>query len=174
MEIETFEQMQAILKEHLADPATQRVLSVLSSARNLRNDRDGTKRGRPSNGGVRRPEHLLRGAVAIEAFDAARASGQKYEVALAAGVRAVRKSLPDVPMSISELKRFLTEFRSQSLKNTIFFDKADADSRNSKCRVWAMRIGEMPSYPRHNAGKPKPERILTPLAAAVFRKKRSK
>jgi hypothetical protein len=171
MGIETFEQMQAMWKEHLADPATQRALSLLSSARNLKNNRDGTKRGRPSNGGVRPPEHLLREVVAIEAFDAARASGEKYEVALVAGVQAVRESFPDLPMSITELKRFLGEFRSHTLENTIFFDKADIDSRNSRCRVWAMRVGEMPSYPRHNAGKPKPERILTPLAAAVLRKK---
>jgi|HubBroStandDraft_2_1064218.scaffolds.fasta_scaffold57461_2 hypothetical protein len=171
MGIKTFEQMQAILKEHLADPETQRVLLVLSSAKNPRNDRESAKRGRPSNGGVRPPEHFLGEAVAIEAFDAARAGGEKYEVALAAGVRAVRESFPDLPMSITEMKRFLSEFRSHSLENTIFFDKADTDSRNSKCRVWAMRVGEMPSYPRHNAGKPKSERTLTPLAAAVFRKK---
>jgi hypothetical protein len=173
MGIKTFEQMKAMLEEHLADPETQRVLLVLSLSKNPRNDRSG-KRGRPSNGGVRQPEHLLRVAVAIEAFDATRARGEKYEVALAAGVRAVRESYSDLPMSISEVKRFLSEFRSHSLGNTIFFDKADTDSRNSKCRVWAMRVGEMPSYSRHNAGKPKPERILTPLAAAVFRKQRSK
>ena len=43
MEIKTFEQMRAVLKEHLADSQTQRMLSVLSSAKNPRGDREGAK-----------------------------------------------------------------------------------------------------------------------------------
>jgi len=172
MKIETFEQVQAMLTEHLADPRTQKLLSVLSSARRPRNNGERAKPGRPPKGAVRPPEHFLRGAVALRAFDAARTGGEKYEVALEAGVKAVRELFPDLPMSTTEVKRFLREFRSTSSGNTVFFDKVDNGTPHSRPRGWAIRIGLKPKYERHNAAKREPQRSRTLLADAVFKKKK--
>jgi hypothetical protein len=171
MRIETFQRMRAMLMEHLADPRAQKLLSVPSSARRPRNNGERAKLGRPRKGGVRPPEHFLRGAVALSAFDAARPGGEKYEVALAAGVQAVRDLFPDLPISATGMKRFLTEFRSPLLENTFFFNKVEDKTAHSRPRVWIVRIGPNPKYERHNAAKRVPQRTRTRLAEAVFKKK---
>jgi hypothetical protein len=171
VEIDTFGRVQAMLKEHRDDPRTQKLLSALSSARSPRNNTKREKPGRPPKSASRPPEHFLRGAVAVSAFDTARTGGEKYEVALAAGVEAVGELFPDLPISATRIKEFLTEFRSASLENTFFFNNVDDKTAHSRPRVWIIRIGPNPKYERHNAAKRVPQRMRTPLADAVFKKK---
>jgi hypothetical protein len=114
-------------------------------------------RGRPKKNGVKDPGHLLRLGIAICAYDKARLAGEKYSVALQAAVEAVRLQIPGTSMSETEMKRILAEFRPHSMETTLVFEESDnrvSINGVKHQRAWALRIGETPDYPRHNARVP--------------------
>lgn len=112
------------------------------------------KRGRPRKDGRKTPWFLFRTAIALSAYGKARDAGEKYEAALEAAIAAIRRELPGIPMSRTEMKRVLSEFRSNSLDMACFFqeneDTMAPDGTNHQ-RAWTLGIGEMPSHARHNA-----------------------
>jgi hypothetical protein len=111
------------------------------------------QRGRPRKNGKREGWAFHRAAVALCAYDQARLDGEKYSAALQAGVAAVRQEFPGMPMSETEMKRILVEFRSKGSASVLLVDEnPDAVTLGSKDkRVWDLRFGAPPNYPRHNA-----------------------
>jgi len=72
-----------------------------------------TKRGRPNKHGVRPGWMLLRSVMVLNAYDQARASGDKHSAAVTEAVSAVRSRTPGMPISETEVKRVLAEFQSR-------------------------------------------------------------
>jgi hypothetical protein len=97
---------------------------------------------------------FYRAIVGLTGYEKARASGEKYSEALKAGIAAVRQEIPHMPMSETELKRVLAEFRSDTLESTLLVTESDntVTPEGRKCtKAWALCIGPPPLYPRHNA-----------------------
>jgi hypothetical protein len=97
---------------------------------------------------------LHRIAVGLLGYDEARSSGEKYAEGLKAAVAKVREEFPDIPMSETEMKRILAEFRSTELELTLLFSESEntVTALGRKCKKpWQMSIGPQPEYPRHNA-----------------------
>ena len=112
------------------------------------------KRGRPRKNGTREGWALHRALVALCAYDQARKAGEKYSAALKAGVTKVRQEFPGMPMSETQMKRILVEFRSKGSANVLLVDEnANAvtlDGSKDK-RAWDLRFGAPPNHSRHNA-----------------------
>ncbi len=112
------------------------------------------QRGRPRKNGERDGWALHRAAVALCAYDQARLAGEKYSEGLQAGVKAVRQEFPGMPMSETQMKRILVEFRPKGSVQVLLVDEnANAvtlDGRKLR-RAWDLRFGAQPNYPRHNA-----------------------
>ena len=75
-----------------------------------------TKRGRPNKHGVRPGWMLLRSVMVLHAYDQAKARGEKYSAAIAEAVSALRSRVPGMPISETEVRRVLAEFRSKDSK----------------------------------------------------------
>jgi hypothetical protein len=65
------------------------------------------KRGRPRKNGAKHARILERSMVALHGYDQARRAGEKHSAAVTAGTEAVRKQLPKMPMSETEMRRVL-------------------------------------------------------------------
>jgi hypothetical protein len=120
-----------------------------------------TQRGRPRKNGQKAPRSLLRSFVGLRAFDSARSAGEKYEAALDAGVEAVRTERPAYPVSRTEMKRILAEFRSDFLETTFFIEESDDTTTPNGTKfqkAWDIRVGEMPKYTRHNVNRKRQRR----------------
>jgi hypothetical protein len=92
--------------------------------------------------------------VGLCAYDKARSRGEKYEQALKAAVEEVRQIFPEMPMSETEVKRVLAEFRTKELELTFLVSESDntVTLEGRKCqKAWEIRIGPQPEFPRHNA-----------------------
>jgi hypothetical protein len=112
------------------------------------------KPGRPRKNGVKPAWVLHRTAVGLLGYDTARSSGEKYAEGLKAGVAKVREEFPDMPMSETEMKRILAEFRPKELELTLLFRESEntVTALGRKCKkAWQISIGPQPEYPRHNA-----------------------
>jgi hypothetical protein len=112
------------------------------------------QRGRPGKNGVKPFWVLHRTMVGLCAYDKARSRGEKYEQALKAAVEEVRQIFPEMPMSETEMKRVLAEFRPKELELTFLVSESDntVTLEGRKCqRAWDIRIGPQPDFPRHNA-----------------------
>ena len=72
-----------------------------------------TKRGRPNKHGVQPGWMLLRSVMVLNAYDQARARGDKHSAAIIEAVSAVRSRMPGMPISETEVKRVLADFRSR-------------------------------------------------------------
>jgi len=71
------------------------------------------KRGRPPKNGIRDISAFLRSTVALEAYQRARAQGEKYVIAIQLAVAAVRERFPEMSISETEVKRVLREFQPE-------------------------------------------------------------
>jgi hypothetical protein len=112
-----------------------------------------SKRGRPSKRGGQNPIVFFRAMVALKAFDEARSDGEKYSGALKAGVAAVRRAIPNISMSETEMKRILAEFHSSHLKQTLLVTDSDDTIEIDGIklgRAFSLCSGPVPSHPRTN------------------------
>jgi hypothetical protein len=75
--------------------------------------------GRPSTNGIRDGSVLQRESIALNAYDESRKSGEKYEVAVDAMVAAVHRWDAEMPMSRTEAKRILANWRGKDRASTI-------------------------------------------------------
>jgi hypothetical protein len=111
-------------------------------------------RGRPRKNGTQPPSALFRALLGLYGYDKARMAGEKYEEGLRAAIEEVHRVFPDMPMSATEMKRILAEFRCKSLLSTLYLTKRDnlvtLDGKTPGM-AWAIHIGPQPDYPRHNA-----------------------
>lgn len=111
---------------------------------------------------------LYRIVVALEGYNRARGAGLKHSSAVKEAVMAVRSSLPDMPISESEVRRILATYQPQR-SSTAFTVTRIADSEIQRTAAMfpgmglpdaakirsglAFGFGPRPRYPRHN-GRP--------------------
>ncbi len=139
-----------------------------------------SKRGRPKRNGAKPAWTLLRSVLVLCAYDQARHTGEKHSAAIAAAVSVLRSQVPEMPISATEVKRVLAEFRSKDSGQALIFTEGiaqgpEADAwferlewateksrgkwnvpsflRNKprRLRTFTIQIGPRPRYPRHNA-----------------------
>ena len=117
------------------------------------------KRGRRRKNGVIDGGIFCRSLLAIHAVDNARASGLKFESAMAYAARRIF-------CSISEIKRVLAKYRPRNAQFGLFIDPhpyklSQAEMERNRLlglpevfwknpTVWSWGIGPLPRYPRVN------------------------
>lgn len=139
------------------------------------------KRGRRKKNGARPCWMLLRTVMVLAAYDRARKRGEKHSVAIAETVLAVRTWAAEMPISETEVKRVLAEFRAKDSTSALiikqgiaqppeadsWFDDlkwAAEESRGTlklpsfshqsnppRVRKFTIHVGPRPCYPRHNS-----------------------
>jgi hypothetical protein len=102
------------------------------------------KRGRPKMDGVQPVWMGDRAFHILCAFHAAREQGEKYEVALAQTVELLRKDFPDMPMSITAVKRVLADLQPEGAQEVF-------SVRRTGKRKFDIYLGPRPIYERKNA-----------------------
>lgn len=80
------------------------------------------KRGRPSRNGVKEPWQFGRALMVIHAYSKARDGGQKHSAAIREAVDFVRQLDPEMPVSQTEVRRVLAEFRPQDSRVALRVD----------------------------------------------------
>lgn len=145
-------------------------------------------RGRPAKNGVKDPRALARALAVLYAFNNARARGEKYSVAIRESVAFCRQVHPGEPISETEVKRILAEFRPKNAPTALvaefsvvegeeakrirrklsfrgFLSEDQAESTpegdSKPLKRFTIRLADTPKYPRHNAKDPEsspPER----------------
>ena len=112
-----------------------------------------SKRGRPKN--EAKPWWVLhRTMLALCGYDKERRAGEKYDAGLRAGIAEVHRVYPNMPISMTEMKRILRGFRPKTLSPTYFVVESEQPitlDGITYSRVWDMNFGPRPNYPRHNA-----------------------
>jgi hypothetical protein len=124
------------------------------------------KRGRPNKNGAKPGWMLFRSIMILAFYDQARARGEKHSAAIAAAVSKVRDRAPKRPISETEVKRVLAEFRSKDCGQTLIVTEGIAQGREAEiwfemlewpaeesCRKW-----QVPSFSRDES---KPRRLRT-------------
>lgn len=124
------------------------------------------KRGRPNKDGAKPTWTLLRSVIVLCAYDRARHMGEKHSAAVAAAVSALRSQVPEMPISETEVKRVLAEFRSKDSGQALIFMEGIAQGREAD--AWFERLEwaaeksrgkwNVPSFPHDES---KPRRLLT-------------
>jgi len=109
------------------------------------------KRGRPRKNGVKDGGDFIRAAVALCAYDKARRAGEKYLAALQAGITEVNQRFPGMPMSETEMKRILAEFRTKGSADVLLVNENANAVPLDGSKKWDLRFGAPPNYPRTNA-----------------------
>ena len=138
------------------------------------------KRGRPTKNGAKPVWMLGRAVIALNGYDDERRKGEKYSVAIKAGVSAVRSWYPKMRISETEVKRRLAQWRRKGCEETMLIKKeivegpqADIyyqryaelakdspkkvnafdfdDDTPKRVTKWVVGFGRAPHYPRHNA-----------------------
>ncbi len=103
--------------------------------------------GRPRKNGVRDAGVLIRGTLALNAFQLAREQGVKYEVALNEAVDAVRKKFPTEKISATEVKRMLAEFMPRNGEEQMVVTEKDG--------VYGIGFQPKKIYPKPRSSTPK-------------------
>jgi hypothetical protein len=137
------------------------------------------KRGRPRKNGVRDTRVLLRTLSVLHSYDNARARREKYSVAIRESVTFVQQLHPGMPISETEVKRILAEFRPKGAHTALVSEYSDVNGEEAKqirrklavrgflsedpaqstrtegdskpLKRFIMRFAKTPNYPRHNA-----------------------
>jgi len=126
------------------------------------------KRGRPNKNGAKPGWMLFRSFMVLHAYDQARGRGEKRSVAITEAVATVRSLVPEMPISGTEVKRVLAEFRSKDFERALIFKKdiaprAEADDWFEKLE-WTVKESrgkwEVPSF-SHDESKPRRLRAFT-------------
>lgn len=117
------------------------------------------KRGRPK-GSQPGPFLMMRGTLAMWGYEEARRKGEKHETALQEGVKRVQNYAPEMPISETEVRRVVREFRPAGSPNGLTVGEPPEGHRTFKqpdgrefpvlCTVYSgLRI----EYPRANKAK---------------------
>jgi hypothetical protein len=114
-----------------------------------------SQRGRPKKNGVKPFWEFSRTVLGLYGYDKARGMGEKYEASLKAGIAQVKRAYPELPMSVTEMKRILATFRPKSGDAATFHVAECENFRLPGGRMtgqaWDIRIGAQPKYPRSNS-----------------------
>jgi|SRR5579872_2598172 len=116
------------------------------------------KRGRPKNNGQKPIWTLTRITLALYGYQQARAAGEKHACAVQEAVEYVRKKAPMMPISETEVRRILAQYRSNKLPYGCFVVKPDpANQTIILPRGYVFKVGltvcvqPRVDYPRANA-----------------------
>lgn len=132
------------------------------------------KRGRPPKNGMQPGWMMKRGMEALYAYDEARKAGEKHSAAVQSAVDAVRAKYPSMPISATEVKRMLSQWRPKGRPIGIIVTKPAPgddiiilpDGQRAR-RTLTFGYGPRPNYPRANATtKLKEDRKVTRDAGA--------
>lgn len=84
--------------------------------------------GRPKkNEGRIEAWHLLRAAMAMSAYNEARASGQKHSAAVTQALDYIRQHCSEMPISETEVKRTLAAYQPRDSQTTFQFKRVSPD-----------------------------------------------
>jgi hypothetical protein len=115
------------------------------------------KRGRPKTNGGKPPWVLRRITLVVYAYDRARKAGEKHEAAVDEAVKFVRTRKAKMPISGTEVKRILADWRPSRKPRVLLVSKSDPkecirlpDGRVFR-RTFTAAVGPRPFYPRANA-----------------------
>jgi hypothetical protein len=122
------------------------------------------ERGRPRKNGAKPGWTLFRSVMALAAYDQARVGGNKHSAAIAEAVSAVRAWVPEMPISGTEVKRVLAEFRSKGTGRALIITMGIAQGPEAEAWFeelkWAAKESrgkwEVPSLPVYES---KPGRL---------------
>jgi hypothetical protein len=124
------------------------------------------KRGRPNKNGAKPGRMLLRSVMVLDAYDQARGRGEKRSAAITDSVSTVCSRVPEMPISETEVKRVLAEFRSKDCEEAWIFKEGIA--QGPKADAWFDMLEwiakqsrgkwEVPSF---SQDKSKPRRLRT-------------
>jgi hypothetical protein len=113
------------------------------------------KRGRPEKSSSLRVKRWL---YALSEYDEARASGQKYSVALDTAVMRVFAKYPRLKICRTEIKRMLAQLRPTGRAMVLVCTDINPDENTAvmpdgtRLRFsLRVKVGLCPVYPRHNA-----------------------
>jgi hypothetical protein len=140
------------------------------------------KRGRPRKDGVKEPWQFARSLMVLNAYNRARERGEKRSAAIKEAVDLVKQSAPEMPISVTEVKRILAEFHPKDSETGLIVRPSVPDAKEiarrhnlraqvpgfaetkitaelpnqnlQKCRGFKFGFGKRPDYPRHNAIAP--------------------
>lgn len=118
--------------------------------------------GRPKQNGQQPMRILLRSTVVIYAYGRAREAGEKHSVAVREAVEYIRATPHPMPISETEVKRIVAEWRSKRRRTCLFVSRPDPehsiiavprrDGKIGDARiVYTASVGPHPIYPRANA-----------------------
>jgi hypothetical protein len=136
------------------------------------------KRGRPAKNGVKDVRALSRVFAVLYSYDNARSRGEKYSLAIRECVAFVRQLHPGMPISETEVKRILAEFRprngrvilkvecsvaegeeAQAIRSKLLSFRGfmpgshteSAQKGSKPLKRFILRFATALEYPRHNA-----------------------
>jgi hypothetical protein len=123
------------------------------------------KRGRPRKDGLQPAWMFYRRLFMISSYNDARARGVKHSSAVTEAVEAVKEKLPDMPISVTEVRRILAAEQPKGGEIALKVTKVSDDSQPLPQQVCEMMgihrgprknrlvfgYGPRPSYPRSNA-----------------------
>jgi len=115
------------------------------------------KRGRPKTNGVRPGWVLQRETIALNAYDEARRAGEKHEASLGLMVEAVHSWNAQMPMSITEAKRVLAQWRSEERTSTIL-GMGEKILEGQTAQPYLQRLNELQEQYAELKGMPRPPR----------------
>ena len=116
------------------------------------------KPGRPRKHGFQPIWMLMRATTAFYAYDEARRRGEKHSAAVQSAACAVRLEYPGMPISETEVKRMLAQWRPSNQDMGLIISKPEPpndtiilpDGKKAR-RVLDASFGPRPTYPRINA-----------------------
>jgi hypothetical protein len=132
------------------------------------------KRGRPRTDGAKPGWVFHRMIIVLFRYNEARTAGEKHSVAIREAVSAVRRDLPEIPISEAEVRRVLSQLQPKCFRCAYVVSKSlDApfplpQLPPAMCRKWGLPvtpkmarcfefgIGHRHDYPRTNARPAKP------------------
>lgn len=115
------------------------------------------KRGRPKQYGQKSIWMLHRATLVVYAYDRARASGAKHWAAIVEALNHVREKNPRMPISESEVRRILAEWRPSGTSEGLSVSPPDPADSTITLGGKVFRVvlvaawGPRPVYPRVNA-----------------------
>jgi hypothetical protein len=123
------------------------------------------KRGRPAKHGVKDPRTLSRTLAVLHSFDRARARGEKHSAAIRESVDFVRQLHPEMPISETEVKRILAEFRPRGARTILMSEYSVVEgekARKIRSKLAVSRfLVEAPAHSTHSEEDPKPLKRFT-------------
>lgn len=131
------------------------------------------KRGRPRKNGAKPGWTFHRSMWAIAGYNQSRAAGEKHETALKAAVEFVKQICPEMPISVTEVKRSLAEFQPTDACVSYTISELPAEEVQRAAAIysqlgmpgnirrgWSFGFSERPKFERINA-RAKPEKLTT-------------